>query len=42
MTGKNDLEDVCQTLNIDLSSESFWQSSIDIIKEDFKQLKSML
>ncbi|WP_454961201.1 M3 family oligoendopeptidase [Eggerthia catenaformis] len=42
MTGKNDLEDVCQTLNIDLSSESFWQSSMDIIKEDFKQLKSML
>ena len=42
MTGKNDLEDVCQILNIDLSSESFWQSSMDIIKEDFKQLKSML
>ena len=29
-----DLEDIAKTLDIDLTDESFWQSSIDIIKED--------
>lgn len=37
-----DLEDVAKTLDIDFTNESFWQSSIDLIKEDINTLKKFL
>lgn len=37
-----DLEDIAKTLDIDLTDESFWQSSIDIIKEDIDTFKMLL
>lgn len=42
VTGKMDLEDVAKTLDIDFTNESFWQSSIDLIKEDINTLKKFL
>ena len=42
VTGKMDLEDIAKTLDIDLTDESFWQSSIDIIKEDIDTFKTLL
>ena len=42
VTGKMDLEDIAKTLEIDLTDESFWQSSIDIIKEDIDTFKTLL
>lgn len=42
VTGKMDLEDIAKTLDIDLTDESFWQSSIDIIKEDIDTFKMLL
>ena len=37
-----DLEDVAKTLDIDLTTESFWQSSIDLIKENINTFKTLL
>ena len=37
-----DLEDIAKTLDIDLTNESFWQSSIDLIKEDIDTFKILL
>lgn len=41
-TGKNDLEVVCQSLNIDLQDPNFWQTSLDTFKEDIELYKTLL
>lgn len=42
LTGKMSLEDVCQSVNIDLKNKAFWQASIDTFKEDIKLYKQLL
>lgn len=42
LTGKMTLEDVCQSVNIDLKDKSFWQASIDTFKEDIELYKKLL
>ncbi len=37
LTGKNDLVDVAKSVGIDLEDESFWQNSIDMIKQDLNE-----
>ena len=36
------IEDVCQSINIDLSDESFWQNSIDMMKADLDLFEEKL
>lgn len=42
LTGKMSLEDVCQSVNIDLKDKSFWQASVDTFKEDIELYKKLL
>ena len=42
VTGKNNLEDVCKVVGIDITSLDFWQNSIDMIKEDIGLFKQLL
>ncbi len=42
LTGKMDLEDVCQSVGIDLQDMNFWQNSIDMIKEDIDLFEKLL
>lgn len=42
LTGKMDLEDICMSVDIDLTDKTFWQSSIDTFKEDIKLYKQLL
>lgn len=42
LTGKMDLEDVCQSVGIDLQDMNFWQNSIDMIKEDIDLFEELL
>lgn len=41
-TGKNNLETVCQSLDIDLQDPNFWQSSLDTFKEDINLYQQLL
>lgn len=42
VTGKMSLEDVGKEVGIDLTSVSFWQNSIDMIREDIQMFKELL
>lgn len=42
LTGKMSLEDVGQSVGIDLTSEDFWQNSIDMIQEDIDLFEKLL
>lgn len=42
LTGKMSLEDVCQNVGIDITSEKFWQNSIDMIQEDIYLFERLL
>lgn len=42
LTGKMSLEDVGKSVGIDLTSEDFWQNSIDMIAEDLALFYSLL
>lgn len=42
LTGKMNLEDVGKSVGIDLTSEDFWQNSIDMIQEDIYLFERLL
>lgn len=42
LTGKMNLEDVGKSVGIDLTSEEFWQNSLDMIKEDLELFYELL
>lgn len=42
LTGKMNLEEVGKSVGIDLTSEEFWQNSIDMIAEDLKLFEDLL
>lgn len=42
LTGKMSLEDVCQNVSIDITSEDFWENSIDMIQEDLNLFYELL
>lgn len=42
LTGKMSLEDIAQSIGIDLQDESFWQNSIDMIKQDLQSFEEIL
>lgn len=42
LTGKMSLEDVCQNVGIDITSEDFWENSIDMIQEDLNLFYELL
>ncbi len=41
-TGKMTIEQVCESINIDLTDESFWKNSIDMIQEDLNLFEELL
>ena len=36
ITGKNSVEDIAKTMDIDLTSKEFWEQSLKLIKDDIK------
>lgn len=42
LSGKMSLEDIAQSIGIDLQDESFWQNSIDMIKQDLQSFEEIL
>ena len=42
LTGKMSLEDVGQSVDIDLQDMNFWQNSIDMIKDDIDLFEELL
>ena len=42
LTGKMSIEEVGQSVGIDLTSADFWQNSIDMIQEDIDLFEQLL